>query len=105
MTLSSWMPALRAQPGERSRSDSGSGRRWDDQHRAGAEERSAVILEYLDAGAGGIIVPNITTRDETEAMVAAMSIRPSESGVGSALTGQQLWDHADAGRILHQDER
>lgn len=33
---------------------------------------ASVILEYLDAGAGGIIVPNITTRAETEAAVAAM---------------------------------
>lgn len=35
-----------------------------------------VILEYLDAGAGGIIVPNIVTRAETEAMVAAMKYPP-----------------------------
>jgi 2-keto-3-deoxy-L-rhamnonate aldolase RhmA len=37
----------------------------------------AVILEYLDAGAGGIIVPNIVTRAETEAMVAAMKYPPT----------------------------
>jgi len=36
----------------------------------------AIILEYLDVGAGGIIVPNITTRAETEAMVAAMKYPP-----------------------------
>ncbi len=36
----------------------------------------AVILEYLDAGAGGIIVPNITTPAETKAMVAAMKYPP-----------------------------
>jgi 4-hydroxy-2-oxoheptanedioate aldolase len=36
----------------------------------------AVILEYLEIGAGGIIVPNITTRAETEAMVAAMKYPP-----------------------------
>lgn len=36
-----------------------------------------VILEYLDAGAGGIIVPNITTRAETEAAVAAMRYPPA----------------------------
>ncbi len=35
-----------------------------------------VILEYLDAGAGGIIVPNIMNRAETEAMVAAMKYPP-----------------------------
>ena len=37
----------------------------------------SVILEYLDAGAGGIIVPNITTRAETEAMVAATKYPPT----------------------------
>jgi 2-keto-3-deoxy-L-rhamnonate aldolase RhmA len=36
----------------------------------------SIILEYLDAGAGGIIVPNITTRAETEAAVAAMKYPP-----------------------------
>jgi 2-keto-3-deoxy-L-rhamnonate aldolase RhmA len=36
----------------------------------------AIILEYLEIGAGGIIVPNITTRAETEAMVAAMKYPP-----------------------------
>ena len=36
----------------------------------------AIILEYLDAGAGGIIVPNIMNRAETEAMVAAMKYPP-----------------------------
>ena len=37
----------------------------------------AGILEYLELGAGGIIVPNITTRAETEAMVAAMKYPPA----------------------------
>jgi 2-keto-3-deoxy-L-rhamnonate aldolase RhmA len=37
---------------------------------------ASVILEYLDAGAGGIIVPNITTRAEAEAAVAAMRYPP-----------------------------
>lgn len=37
---------------------------------------ASVILEYLDAGAGGIIVPNITSRAETEAAVAAMRYPP-----------------------------
>jgi 2-keto-3-deoxy-L-rhamnonate aldolase RhmA len=37
---------------------------------------AAVILEYLETGAGGIIVPNITTRAETEAAVAAMKYPP-----------------------------
>jgi 2-keto-3-deoxy-L-rhamnonate aldolase RhmA len=37
----------------------------------------AVILEYLELGAGGIIVPNIVTRAETEAMVAAMKYPPT----------------------------
>lgn len=37
---------------------------------------ASIILEYLDAGAGGIIVPNITTRAETEAAVAAMKYPP-----------------------------
>jgi len=36
----------------------------------------ATILEYLDAGAGGIIVPNITSREETAAAVAAMRYPP-----------------------------
>jgi 2-keto-3-deoxy-L-rhamnonate aldolase RhmA len=36
----------------------------------------AIILEYLDVGAGGIIVPNISTRVETEAAVAAMKYPP-----------------------------
>jgi 2-keto-3-deoxy-L-rhamnonate aldolase RhmA len=36
----------------------------------------AIVLEYLEIGAGGIIVPNITTRSETEAMVAAMKYPP-----------------------------
>jgi 4-hydroxy-2-oxoheptanedioate aldolase len=36
----------------------------------------AIILEYLELGAGGIIVPNITTRAETEAMVSAMKYPP-----------------------------
>ena len=36
----------------------------------------AIILEYLEIGAGGIIVPNITTRAETEAMAAAMQYPP-----------------------------
>lgn len=35
-----------------------------------------IILEYLEVGAGGIIVPNIRTRVETEAMVAAMKYPP-----------------------------
>jgi 2-keto-3-deoxy-L-rhamnonate aldolase RhmA len=44
----------------------------------------AVILEYLDAGAGAIIVPNIATRAETEAMVSAMKYPPvgSRGGFG-----------------------
>lgn len=37
----------------------------------------AVILEYLEVGAGGIIVPNIRNRAETEAMVAAMKYPPA----------------------------
>lgn len=36
----------------------------------------AVILEYLDAGAGGIIVPNITSREEAAAAAAAMRYPP-----------------------------
>jgi len=35
-----------------------------------------IILEYLEVGAAGIIVPNIRTRAETEAMVAAMKYPP-----------------------------
>jgi 4-hydroxy-2-oxoheptanedioate aldolase len=35
-----------------------------------------IILEYLEVGAGGIIAPNIRTRVETEAMVAAMKYPP-----------------------------
>ena len=37
---------------------------------------ASVILEYLDAGAGGIIVPNITSRADTEAAAAAMKYPP-----------------------------
>lgn len=37
---------------------------------------ASVILEFLDAGAGGIIVPNIVTRAEVEAAVAAMKYPP-----------------------------
>lgn len=37
---------------------------------------AAIILEYLEGGAGGIIVPNIVTRAETEAMVAALKYPP-----------------------------
>jgi 2-keto-3-deoxy-L-rhamnonate aldolase RhmA len=36
----------------------------------------SVILEFLDCGAGGIIVPNITTRAETEQAAAAMRYPP-----------------------------
>jgi 2-keto-3-deoxy-L-rhamnonate aldolase RhmA len=36
----------------------------------------SIILEYLDAGAGGIIVPNIATRAEAEAALAAMKYPP-----------------------------
>jgi 4-hydroxy-2-oxoheptanedioate aldolase len=36
-----------------------------------------IILEYLEVGAGGIIVPNIRTRAETEAMVAATKYPPT----------------------------
>ena len=37
----------------------------------------AVILEYLEVGAGGIIVPNITTRAETQAAVSAIRYPPA----------------------------
>lgn len=37
---------------------------------------AAVILEYLEAGAGGIVVPNIASRAEAEAAVAAMKYPP-----------------------------
>jgi 4-hydroxy-2-oxoheptanedioate aldolase len=37
----------------------------------------AIILDYLELGAGGIIVPNVTTRAETEAMVAALKYPPA----------------------------
>jgi len=37
----------------------------------------AVILEYLEVGAGGIIVPNIVTRSEAEAAAAAMRYPPA----------------------------
>jgi 2-keto-3-deoxy-L-rhamnonate aldolase RhmA len=36
----------------------------------------AVILEYLDAGAGGIIVPNVTSRAQAEAAVRAIKYWP-----------------------------
>lgn len=37
---------------------------------------AAVILEYLEAGAGGIVVPNIVNRAEADAAVAAMKYPP-----------------------------
>lgn len=37
----------------------------------------AVILEYLEIGAGGIIAPNIVSRAGTETMVAAMKYPPA----------------------------
>ena len=37
----------------------------------------AIILEYLELGAGGIIVPNIVTKAETEAMISAMKYPPA----------------------------
>jgi 4-hydroxy-2-oxoheptanedioate aldolase len=37
----------------------------------------AIILEYLEVGAGGIVVPNITNRAEAEAMVAAAKYPPA----------------------------
>ncbi|HSB69130.1 MAG TPA: aldolase/citrate lyase family protein [Candidatus Methylomirabilis sp.] len=36
----------------------------------------AIILEYLDAGAGGIVVPNIVSRADAEGAVAAMKYPP-----------------------------
>jgi len=36
----------------------------------------AIILEYLEIGAGGIVVPNIVSGAETQAMVAAMKYPP-----------------------------
>jgi 4-hydroxy-2-oxoheptanedioate aldolase len=36
----------------------------------------SVILEYLDAGAGGIIVPNVVTRADAEAAVQAIKYPP-----------------------------
>ena len=37
---------------------------------------ASVILEYLDSGAGGIIVPNITTRGEVDEALAAIKYPP-----------------------------
>ncbi len=37
---------------------------------------ASVILEYLDAGAGGIIVPNVNTRLDVDAAVMAMKYPP-----------------------------
>lgn len=44
----------------------------------------SVILEYLDAGAGGIIVPNVTNRAAAEAAVRAIKYAPR--GARSAMT-------------------
>lgn len=38
---------------------------------------ASIILEYLDAGAGGIIVPNITNRTEADAAAVAMRYPPA----------------------------
>ena len=38
---------------------------------------ASVILEYLDSGAGGIIVPNIVARADVEAAVAALKYPPA----------------------------
>jgi 2-keto-3-deoxy-L-rhamnonate aldolase RhmA len=42
----------------------------------------SVILEYLDAGAGGIIVPNVASRADCEAAVRAIKYAP-DGGRGS----------------------
>ena len=42
-----------------------------------ARNDASVILEYLDMGAGGIIVPNITTRADVQAAVAATKYPPA----------------------------
>lgn len=47
----------------------------------------SVILEYLDVGAAGIIVPNITSRVEAEAAVRAIKYAPE--GARSAMTGSR----------------
>ncbi len=47
----------------------------------------SVILEYLDAGAGGIIVPNIVSRTDGEAAVRAIKYAPW--GARGAMTGSR----------------
>lgn len=51
---------------------------------------ASVILEYLDAGAGGIVVPNINTRAEVDAAVDAMRYPPvgRRSGFGRSRAAQ-----------------
>jgi 4-hydroxy-2-oxoheptanedioate aldolase len=47
----------------------------------------SIILEYLDAGAGGIIVPDVMTRAETEAAYRAIKYAPE--GNRGAMTGSR----------------
>ena len=41
----------------------------------------AVILDYLEIGAGGIIVPDVASRADAEAAVRAVKYPPDEQGV------------------------
>jgi 4-hydroxy-2-oxoheptanedioate aldolase len=45
---------------------------------------ASVILEYLDAGAGGIVVPNVTTRAEVDAATDAVRYPPKGKRGGFA---------------------
>jgi 4-hydroxy-2-oxoheptanedioate aldolase len=47
----------------------------------------SVILEYLDAGAGGIIVPNVASRADAEAAVRAVKYPPR--GIRSAMSASR----------------
>ncbi len=48
---------------------------------------ASVILEYLDAGAGGIIVPNVASRADAEAAVRAIKYWPA--GARGSFTGSR----------------
>jgi 2-keto-3-deoxy-L-rhamnonate aldolase RhmA len=59
------------------------------------------ILQSLDCGAAGVMVPHIATRSDAEAVVAACRYRTGRRGFsnsprGGRYGGLGLWDHVDS---------
>lgn len=59
------------------------------------------ILQSLDCGAAGVMIPHIATRGDAEAVVAACRYRTGRRGFsnsprGGRYGGLGLWDHVDA---------